>query len=109
MYRGISGVLGLGPSSFDDAYSDSFLNQAIKNDNIDAVYSLCSNSYSEGGGYLLLGGVDAELYSGEIHWFKYTSFQFYAVKVRTMTIGNVNIGNEIRVSFWYSRFRRFRS
>lgn len=92
MYRGISGILGLGPSSFDNAFSDSILNQIIKSTDIDAVYSMCSNYNTEGGGYLVLGGVDQSMYSGDISWFDYSTYFYYSIKVNTMTIGNVNIG-----------------
>lgn len=39
-YQGINGILGLGPSSFDNAFSDSFMNQIINYDDIDAVFSM---------------------------------------------------------------------
>ena len=96
LYRGISGILGLGPSSFDNAFSDSILNQIIKSTGIDAVFSMCSNYDTEGGGYLVLGGVDQAMYSGDISWFEYNTFFYYSIKVNTMMIGNVNIGYNLQ-------------
>ena len=96
MYRGISGILGLGPSSFDNAFSDSIFNQITKNMNLDAVYSLWSNYNTEGGGYLVLGGVDNSMYSGEISWFEYNTYFYYSIKINTLMIGNVNIGMNLQ-------------
>jgi hypothetical protein len=92
VYKGINGILGMGPSSFDNAFSDSFLNQVLATEGIDAVFSLCANSNAEGGGYMVLGGVDKAMYQGDIHWFKYTSYKFYSINVHKVMIGSVDIG-----------------
>lgn len=51
---------------------------------------------TEGGGYLVLGGVDEGMYTGDIHWFKYTTYNFYSLNVKRMAIGNVKLGINLK-------------
>ena len=96
VYQGINGILGLGPSSFDNAFSESFLNKVIKYEGIHAVFSMCSDSETEGGGYLMLGGVDEAMYKGDILWFNYNTFRHYSIDIPVVKIGEVSIGFKLR-------------
>lgn len=77
LHKGINGILGLGPSSFDNAFKDSWFNQVVMETGIDEVFTLCANGHKEGGGYLMLGGLDMGFIRGDTLWLNYNYHQHY--------------------------------
>jgi len=45
---------------------------------------------------LILGGVDKSMFAGDINWFKYTTYKFYSINIKYMSIGNVKISSKIK-------------
>jgi hypothetical protein len=89
VYKGISGVLGLGPSSQNNIFTDG----------TEHVFSLCANSQIEGGGYLVIGGIDKSMFKGSIKWIQYHTYKYYSHAVKSLTFGNVEIGNDLEAIF----------
>ena len=85
VFQGINGFLGVGPSSYQNLF----------NSRIDTVFSLCSDSGVEGGGYLVIGGIDRKMMKGNINWIQFSSYQYYNIPSSYLKIGNVVVSNKL--------------
>lgn len=85
VYKGINGFLGLGPGSYQNLF--------IKG--METVYSLCSNSHVEGGGYLIAGGVDKSMMKGQVNWIPYSSYLHYDLPIQEIKVGKVSISGDL--------------
>ncbi|CAI2364068.1 unnamed protein product [Moneuplotes crassus] len=85
IFKGTNGFLGIGPSSY----------QSLFNPNTERVFSLCSNHEKEGGGYLVVGGVDNNMMKGEINWVPYSSYLHYNIPIQELSIGKVSISGNL--------------
>lgn len=85
IFKGTNGFLGIGPSSYQSLFTPS----------TERVFSLWSNTEIEGGGYLIVGGIDTNMMKGEINWVPYSSYINYNIPIQDMTIGKVSISENL--------------
>jgi hypothetical protein len=61
--------------------------------------SLCLNHYAESGGYLIIGGIDSELYDDPIIWLNFKQVNSLSVDASSIYISSTLVTSKITVDF----------
>lgn len=52
------------------------------------VFSLCLNTPLESGGYLIIGGINKAMYTGDIHWINFSKINSYIITASSIHLEN---------------------
>ncbi|XP_044307238.1 gastricsin-like [Varanus komodoensis] len=91
VYSQFDGILGLAYPSISAGGATTVMQGLLQENLLDApVFSfyLSGQEGSQGGGELVLGGVDSNLYSGQIFWTPVTQEAYWQIGIESFYIGN---------------------
>uniref|UniRef100_A0A8D2KZK4 Peptidase A1 domain-containing protein n=1 Tax=Varanus komodoensis TaxID=61221 RepID=A0A8D2KZK4_VARKO len=93
-YANYDGILGLTYPSLDQAGSYTVLQQLLRQKQIsEPIFSFYFSRAGQGyGGELILGGIDNQLFYGEISWAPVTSGPYWQIGIEEFAIGNKATG-----------------